>query len=136
MSRIKTCVLALVFALSAHCAATALPQSPSERVQLFASCAGRFSALADHHRLFDGAASEVAEFKKASFEALLEATLPDAIAWGMPGRMAFDWRMTAKMAQATLLHRSTFTQDAYIKVRSRETAAAYLQFCEGQVLGL
>ncbi|MGV6849571.1 MAG: hypothetical protein ACWA5A_14450 [Marinibacterium sp.] len=116
-------------------AAAALPRSPSQRAQLFATCAGRYSALAEHQRMFDGAASETADAQRAAFEALLDAVLPDARDWGMPGEMALQWRLAAKLAQAELLQRSTFQSDSSIAETSRHAADRLFGECRGWVLG-
>lgn len=124
-----------VFLLSAAGAAAALPRSPSQRAQLFATCAGRYSALAEHQRLFDGSASEVADAQKQAFEDLLEAVMPDARDWGMPGEMALQWRLTAKMAQARLLQRSVFQSDTVIAEQSRRAADRLFGECRTWILG-
>ena len=133
MSSLRTFFFLVVLGLAG--AAQALPQSPSERAQLFATCAGRFSALAEHQRLFDGAASEVADAERETFEMLLDAVMPDARDWGMPGELALQWRLTAKMAQAELLHRSVFQTDAYVKTQSRRAADRLFDECRSRVLG-
>ena len=134
MGSLKTLSLALWIALLAPTVAQAFPQSPSERAQLFATCAGRFSALAEHQRFFDGAASEIAEAKQRGFENLLEAILPYALDWGLPGEQILDWRITAKMTQATLLHRGSFHSDQFMASRSKEIAETFLSDCEAWVL--
>ena len=133
MGELKTFVFLVLF-LAAE-AGLALPQSPSERAQFFAICAGRFSALAEHQRLFDGAASEAADAQRREFDTLLEAVLPDARDWGMPGNMVLSWRLTAKMAQAELLHRSVFQRDDMIAEHSRRAADRLFAECRNRVLG-
>lgn len=125
----------IVIGLFCAGAVWALPQSPSQRAQLFATCAGRYSALVEHQRLFDGVASEQAEDQKKIFETLLEAVMPHALAWGMPGHMALDWRLTAKHAQAQLLQKGAFQTDDDIARRSRHVATALLSDCHMFVLG-
>ncbi|MEM8979282.1 MAG: hypothetical protein AAGD04_07350 [Pseudomonadota bacterium] len=135
MSSFKTILAALLcFVMSAQ-AIFALPQSPSERVQVFATCAGRYSALAEHQRFFDGEASERAEAKKEDFERLIEAILPVALDWGTPGAQIISWRITAKFAQAELLHRGSFHSDAFMAKRSKEIAIKFLADCDGLALG-
>lgn len=129
----KTFLLCLVIAAQG---ASAAPQSPSERVQLFATCAGRFSALAEHQRLVDGPASEEADARRRAFDDLLSAVMPDALDWGMPGEMALNWRLTAKHAQAQLLSKSAFQSDARVAEISRQAADAFLRECDRWVLEL
>lgn len=133
MGVLKTFVV-LISILTAG-AATGLPHSPSERARLFATCAGRYSALAEHERMFDGPASEIADKRRAQFDSLLEAVMPDARDWGMPGEMALSWRLTAKMAQAQLLQRSVFQSDAFIAEQSKRAADRFFAECRGHILG-
>jgi hypothetical protein len=125
-----------VFLLAFAQMAAATPQSPSERVQLFATCAGRYSALAEYQRLMDGPASEVADAQRARFDDLLDAVMPDALEWGMPGDMAMNWRITAKMAQAQLLSRGTFQTDRDIAAHAKRAAQAFLQECNAIILDI
>ncbi|MEL6701000.1 MAG: hypothetical protein AAFO58_04885, partial [Pseudomonadota bacterium] len=101
------------------------PRSPSERVQVFAMCAGRYSALEEHQRFFDGAASEQAGSIRAEFESLIDAAMPDAVDWGMPQRMALDWRVTAKAAQAQLLHSGTFATNSRRQQVDRQASESF-----------
>lgn len=139
MSRKRTRLQVLFFVLlaaqGAVVSASSFPSSPSERVQVFATCAGRYSALAEHQRFFDGAASERAQETQRVFEELLEATLPAAIDWGMPGRQALTWRVSAKVATSQLLHSSTFSPDDRHKAIAQEAAQGHLKECEGLVFG-
>ncbi len=133
MGSLKTFLTVIL--LFAAGALQALPRSPSERAQLFATCAGRFSALAEHQRMFDGPASEVADARRKQFEVLLDAVMPDARDWGMPGEMVWTWRLTAKMAQAQLLQRSTFQSDDFVAAQSRHAADRLFDECRSRVLG-
>jgi len=132
MGGLKT--LALVFTLLAPAAAAqGLPWSPSERVQVFATCAGRYAALAEHQRFFDGAASERAMQMQEIFEDLIEATMPEAVDWGMPGRQALDWHIAAKMATASLLNSANFGTNERRREIDGAAADTYLQECRGLV---
>lgn len=132
MSGALTYLAVLLSVLATPC--LALPHSPSERARLFAICAGRFSALAEHQRLFDGAASERADARRATFDDLLDAVMPDARDWGMPGDMALSWRLAAKFAQAELLQRAAFQSDAYIAAQSRQAADRLFDECRVHLL--
>ena len=127
MGALKT-IVSVLLVFSAGVAA-GMPQSPSQRVQLFATCAGRYSALLEHERLFDGATSERAALHKQQFEDLLDAVLPDALDWGMPGHMALDWRLTAKHTQATLLHRGVFHTDRDVAAHAKQISETLLNQC-------
>ncbi|WP_147124478.1 hypothetical protein [Shimia ponticola] len=128
-------ILFLLLGSSTMAQAQGVPWSPSERVQLFATCAGRYSALAEHQRFFDGSASERAEAMQEIFEELIDATLPAAMDWGMPGRQALDWRITAKMATASLLNSANFGTNTRRREIDGAAAEAYLDECQRLVLG-
>jgi hypothetical protein len=72
-------LLALILLGSVQVApATQLPEQVRDRVQVFATCSGRFSAMAARARSFrDGDAREH-ERMRDTFDLLLEAILPDA----------------------------------------------------------
>ncbi len=115
--------------------ATALPVSPSERAMAFAQCTGRYSAEAAHARLFDGAISEQAELRRATFEALLSAVLPDAVDYGMPEELPMSWRVTAKANHARLLSTSVFNMAPERADRARDAATQYIAACDALLLG-
>ncbi|MEL6509801.1 MAG: hypothetical protein AAGK28_15605 [Pseudomonadota bacterium] len=111
------------------------PTSPSERVQVFATCAGRLSAFVDHQRTIGGLVPEQLETQRGNFEALLSATIPDAVDYGLPQAQAMDWQIHAKLAQSRLLMRADFYGDAIIKAKAREAAEAFLRECDRFLLG-
>ena len=121
------------FALCLAGPAPALPFAPVEQVRLFAICAGRYSALAEHQALFDGGASEAAGARRDLFVELLEAVLPDAPA--LRGETALAWRVAAKHAQAVLLRRASFLDDRAAAERSRQAAEYHFAECRASVLG-
>ncbi len=113
MGGMKTLGATLIgLALAAPAAgADGLPRSPSQRVELFETCAGRLSAQIEHLWLFDGAAADRVAARRDEFDQLIEAVLPDALDWGMPQTLAMDWRIRAKAAQAGLLSTAAFDLD-------------------------
>lgn len=140
MSRKRTSLHLIVTSLallttSLTTASLALPFSPSERAQLFANCAGRLAALEEHQRMFDGQASEKTQVVMSQFEALIDAIRPDAIAYGMPGRQIWSWRINAKHAQSALLQRATFSPDARMVERAQTASDQYIAECEQLVIG-
>lgn len=137
MSRLKTLqalILGLMIIGPGESGAQPWPNSPSERAQVFAVCAGRLAALADHQLYFDSAAAERARTQQQVFDALLKAVMPDALKYGMPGAQALNWRMHAKLAQSSLLMRANFNTDVIVKAKAQEAAAAFLSECEQFVL--
>lgn len=136
MSVVKNSFAPILLGLMLANSATALPFSPSQRAELFANCAGRLAALEEHQRMFDGSASERTRQIVNRFEALLEAVMPDAIDYGMPGRQVWSWRVNAKQAQSLLLSRATFSQDHRLLQRSKQASERYIAECESLVLGV
>lgn len=112
-----------------------LPASPTERVRFFAICAGRYSALIEHQRLFRGRSAQEADAMRAQFDGLLDAVLPYARDHGLPGEMVLSWRLAAKAAQAQLLQRADFQLDADIAAQSQRTAQRLFRECSGRLLG-
>lgn len=137
MSIIKTTqalILGLLMTGAHESIAQGWPTSPAQRAQVFAVCAGRLSALADHQRYLDANAADRAETQRLAFDALLQAVMPDALDYGMPGAQALNWRMHAKLAQSSLLMRADFNSDDQVKARARAAAEAFLNECDGFVL--
>ena len=135
MSGMKTILFLILAHVPLAAAATGLPHSPIERVRIFATCAGRLSALEEQQRLFDGAASDRTARQKTIFDSLIAATLPDARAHGLAGRAALHWQVDAKMAQAALLQTAVFGGDQARTVRARRLADGYLAGCRRLILG-
>ena len=115
--------------------AGAVPASPAQRLEAFATCAGRLSATVEHQWLVDPAASEVTAVQRAGFEDLVAAVLPDALAWGVPETMVMHWRVAAKAAQRELLAHATFGTDPRRAAWAGELAAARLAECGGLLIG-
>ena len=90
--------------------------------------------MAQHQRLFEGDVSDDSQEIANQFADLMDATMPDAIAYGMPGRQALSWRVEAKMAQIVLLHEATFHTDVGRADRARQRAAQNIAACAGLTL--
>ena len=135
MRKIQALILGLAVVGPAQSSAQHWPISPSERVQVFATCAGRLSALVEHQRTIGGSVSDQTEAQRGGFEALLTAVIPDALEYGLPDTQALDWRLHAKLAQSRLLMRADFYRDATIKAKARAAADAFLRECDQFLLG-
>jgi hypothetical protein len=107
--------------------------SGAERARLFADCAGRYSALAEHRMLFDGPASEAALARRDSFVALLDAVLPDAA--GVDAVLAMHWRVAAKAAQRRLLSTGRFDRRPAHSRPALERADGLIAGCDRLILG-
>ena len=134
MDRIRTYIALIVVTFAQLAPAAAMPFSPSQRIELFATCAGLYSALADHQRLFDGEASEETMQIAQGFTTLIDAVMPDAKDYGMPGKQALAWQVQAKMNQVVLLNEATLHTDERRSERARLAAEANLMRCEGLIL--
>ena len=112
MCGMKT-LIALAFGL------TALFQAPpvfaqSADLRLFATCAGRLSALMEHQWLLSDPASDQTARQRKSMLSLVAAMAgPDAA-------RALNWRIEAKAAQASLLARARFGTNEATAARSAQ----------------
>jgi len=120
-----------VFALSAT-QAVALPNDAFDQAQTFAGCAGRYSAEAEHARLFSGVASDEAETRRDLFLTLLDAVLPDAEVTA--SHLPLAWRIDAKAAHASLLATSVFGMYPERSARAGDLARSYIQRCDRLIL--
>ena len=127
-------IATLILCAASAAGADVLPRSPSERIQVFATCWGRYAALADHERVTDGSASDQSVMLQHAFKDLVEATLPAAVDWGMPKRQAHSWQFEARQSTARLLQSGT-TSDAVRRDIDSSAARAYLAECQGLILG-
>jgi len=114
---------------------SALPISPSERAKVFAVCAGHYSALVEHQRLFDGQASEASTERRDVFAMMLDAVWPDAVAYGVPEPAAMAWRVEAKAVQAALLSASVFNMVPERARPAKRVAQANIARCDALLLG-
>ncbi|MEM9499412.1 MAG: hypothetical protein AAGA28_15915 [Pseudomonadota bacterium] len=84
-------------------------EEAAARMQAFATCAGRVSALATRLQAEHSTASDRMQTMEADFDALVDAILPLAIASGADRRAARQWRNAgwSEMAHLMRLHFST-----------------------------
>lgn len=122
MSSLRTFILLALMASPLHAAPDALTQR-------FAQCAGRMSAEMEFAWLIGGT-GEQARLFRAHLEDLLEA-----VATPGDGRAILDMRIRAKYAQATLLTRSQFNDDAQDAARAARLAARYSDACRAILTG-
>lgn len=128
MCGMKT-LIALAFGL------IALFQAPpifaqSADLRLFATCAGRLSALMEHQWLLSDPASDQTALQRDSMLSLVAAmTTPDDAA------RALNWRIEAKAAQATLLARASFGTNETTAARSAQRSDDLLAMCRSLLLG-
>lgn len=99
-------------------------------VRLFATCAGRMSAVMEHQWLTDGPASELSRTLRDGHLALLEASMTADQA-----AKALNWRVEAKAAQAALLSLAAFGPDPTARQRAYARAQALVADCSALLLG-
>ncbi len=85
--------------------------------------------------MFDGAASEETEMRRAAFVDLIDAVLPHLRDRGVDGKQVLHWRIEAKLAQASLLQRATFGEPGREMRQARMVSQQYIQQCNGLLLG-
>ncbi len=116
-------------------AASAFGDRAVEQVRLFATCAGRLSASIEHVWLIgQGDGSRDAAHRR-SFDALIEAVLPDAEAAGLSGKQVWHLRIVAKAAQARLLQTAAFHTDQRRARAAGRLAIRQMSTCEALLLG-
>ncbi len=131
MGGLKTYLAGLAFACASF-SAQAMPSDPREQVQLFASCAGRFSAQMEYAWLVghDGADERA---RRHTFVTLLDAVFP-ASDTGLTGPEVLDIRIRAKHAQARLLQTARFDQNGERSARARARAQELTALCNALIL--
>lgn len=115
--------------ISAALSASAQYLSPSQRALAFATCAGRF--LAVESRWGEPMPEDSAS---ALFDSLVDATLPDAIDYGMPERAAIDARVQAWRSHAYLRQDMRHAVDSRRIDRAAAQLKRDLESCKALVL--
>ncbi|MEO1140152.1 MAG: hypothetical protein AAFW87_11920 [Pseudomonadota bacterium] len=105
----KHTLAAAAFLITSTLAAQSSSLTPVEQAQAFATCAGRFSAVATRQNAEHDPGFEVSRRMEHSFEALLEATLPFAADAGVDPTEARHWRVAGWKEMA---HRMRMQQSA------------------------
>ena len=124
----------LVAAIFSGQMAVALPHSPSERAKLFATCAGHLGALAVQQRTAAPVKAPETEAMRQTFEMLLDAVMPDAVAHGMPESTAYNWRFNAWLDNADILNEVAFSFDETRAQRAQQLVDARLATCRDLLL--
>lgn len=128
MTRALTLALTLVCASEA--VAGGLPQFAHERVKTFATCSGRLSALATRQSALDDPEAAATREMRQVFEMLLEATLDDAYAEGMPESQTERWRASGWSEMARLMNETRLGDTG----RAEAVLAERVGQCRGLVL--
>ena len=104
-------------------------QARGALADMFAQCAGRYSAEMEHAWLMGGSDAEVLGAQRGRFVTLLDATVAPTEAG-----TALSVRIEAKLAHASLLTLATFNTDTRRADVARATAHRHLQTCAGMLL--
>ncbi|MGC9370741.1 MAG: hypothetical protein ACP5DX_14475 [Paracoccaceae bacterium] len=116
-------------------ATLALPGTPWKRAELFATCSGRLAAMAAHQQAMDQPGWTATLDRRDSFDLMLEATLPEAIAHGVPRDEAKRWRAHGWTEIAVLLADSSYSFDEGRARRARAALQARIGDCQSVLLG-
>ncbi|MEL6167906.1 MAG: hypothetical protein AAFR35_04400 [Pseudomonadota bacterium] len=137
MSSLRACCIGATLAVLGTTAlgAAPFPVSPTERARAFAECAGRYAAIADHDRLMKGQTNAAAEARRDAFSGLLDAVLPDAVAYGMPVAKSREWHSTARAAHIQLLAAAAYSFRESEASRAELAAAFHVSLCDRLILG-
>ena len=112
----------------------AMPREPAEQAQVFATCAGRYAALAEHEWM-RGADGTDAQAHRQLFRDLLNAVADDARADGVPPSHLVRTRAGAWQAQAQLLQQGFYHVDRHRAAMALAQARRQMRLCETLLLG-
>lgn len=115
-------------------AASALPGSPSQRAELFATCAGRLAAMATRQRADRHPDLEQTERFSADFDMMLEAVMPAALDHGMPPQQVVTWRSGGWVEVAHLLADRHYSGDQSRIERATQRLSEQLSHCRDLIL--
>lgn len=110
--------------------------SPLEQAQAFATCAGRFAAMATRQGATQDPAHETTRRIKGDFEMLLEATLPHPDdTTDVDPRRALHWRVAGWTEIAHLMHQQyDLRRDPQTIERAQRDMHRRLDICRDLIL--
>lgn len=108
----KRTLAAAAFLITSTLSAHPSSLTPVEQAEAFATCAGRFSAVATRQNAEHDPGHQVSRRMEHDFMALLEATLPFASEAGIDTRTARHWRVAGWKEMAHLMKMRSTAQDA------------------------
>lgn len=112
-------------------AASALPTSPEDRAELFATCSGRMAAVAARNRAYaDGNAAE-SDMLRDTFNSLLDTVLQMA---EFPADQAEKWRNRGWAEIAHLFADADYSFDAKQAARARSVLTRRINVCRDVLL--
>lgn len=117
MGRVQSFLAGLGLALWAP-AGPATAQTHPDALHLFATCAGRLSALMEYQWLVQDPEADATEARRDAMVDVLEAAMPKGSA-----ALALDLRLQAKAAEAALLHQALARDGAWALALARAQVA-------------
>jgi len=111
------------------------PGTPWKRAEVFATCSGRLAALAARQQAERDPASTDTVRQREMFELMLEATLPEAVTYGVPQDEPLRWRSAGWVETAGLLADMTYAGDEIRTARAAAALDARISDCTGLLLG-
>lgn len=115
-------------------AALALPGSPSQRAEIFATCAGRMDAMATRQRAERHPEGDVTRRFSTDFDMMLDAVMQAAIDHGMPPQQVVTWRSGGWVEVAHLLSDRYYSNDETRIARANERLSERLAHCRNLIL--
>ena len=135
----KRTVLAALLLLATFQPATGapFPTSSTQRAEIFATCAGRYHAMAEHLSLFGGAGVDAAARRRDTFVLLLEAVSDDAVARGASPVHLMALRVQERATLRALLSRVSFAEPGSLAAPSAQASITQrMETCDALLLGV
>ncbi|ARE40013.1 hypothetical protein RGUI_1872 [Rhodovulum sp. P5] len=115
--------------------APAMPGTPWKQAEVFSICSGRLAALAARQQANDDPQSTRTLRQRDMFDLMLEATLPDAVSYGVPEDEPLRWRSSGWSETAILLSNISYSFDAGRVERAQAALEQRIADCTGLLLG-
>ena len=134
MKNEKHTLAAAAFLITSTLAAPLSALSLAEQAEAFATCAGRYSAMATRQSATHNPDSDATRQLQSSFESLLEATLPHAAEAGIDPRRARSWQASGWSEMAHLMRLQQRSTDATHADRATRDMHRRLSTCRQLIL--
>lgn len=134
--QIKTVLRGVACLLVTATTALALPGTPWKRAELFATCSGRMAALATNQQALKDPGWSATQSNREMFDLLLDTTLPEAMAHGVPQGEAERWRAGGWTEVAVLLADVSYSFDPLRAHLAQEALSLRIEDCKAVILPL
>lgn len=119
---------------TATSAAFALPSTPWKQAEVFATCAGRYGALAARQFAVKDPELPITLQKRDDFRLLLEAVLPAALEHGVSEQDSIRWQSSGWSDIAYLMADEQYSFDPARAERARRMADSRIADCQDMLL--